>query len=190
MIPIACKKTPVKEWTQEQVEEWFSATQWSKLGFTLDASTDKFQLAEQIIENPESWAAALRFLKETNLDSLAEGRYDLLNDGTYAMVTSYMTRQPQAFEAHRKYIDIQHMISGCEYIDVAPLGHVTEYTQVYDPERDIEFFEKESYTRLTASSDNFMIFFPTDAHRPCIHTGTCERVKKVVVKIPYVTLPD
>ena len=56
------------------------------------------------------------------LSMYPEKQYALRGDDVYAMVTSYHTKAPEeaAFEAHRKYIDIQAVVAG----DLPPLGAV------------------------------------------------------------------
>lgn len=190
MITImACQnKKDVSEWTDNEINEWFSTSVWNtELKMKPDASIDKRSFVEQNILNPASWKAAFNFLKEKDLNVLEPGRYDLLEDGTYVNIDEYLTKDSAHFEAHRKYIDIQYLAKGKEYIFVTPLEpHKQHEIQPYDEAKDIEFFDKEEYTPYLLSPDNFMVFFPTDAHKPCMKVDTNEVVKKVVVKIPYI----
>lgn len=43
----------------------------------------------------------------------------------------------------------------------------------------------KKHTPHLLSPDNFMVFFPADGHKPCMKVDTNEKVRKVVVKIPY-----
>ncbi len=186
---MACQhKKDVSKWSDTEINEWFSTSPWStELGITPDTSINKRLFVEQNILNPASWEAAFTFLKEEDLNALALGRHELSDDGTYVNIQEYTTKDSAHFEAHRKYIDIQYLAKGKEYIFVTPLEPDKQIEiQSYDVTKDIEFFDKEEYTPYLLSPDNFMVFFPTDAHKPCMKVDTNEYVRKVVVKIPYV----
>lgn len=187
---MACQnKKDVSEWSDKEINEWFSASPWNtELSMKPDASINKRLFVEQNILNPASWDAALKFLKEKDLNVLELGRYDLLEDGTYININEYTTKDSAHFEVHNKYIDIQYLAKGKEYIFVTPLEPCKQHEiQPYDETKDIEFFDKEEYTPYLLSPDNFIVFFPTDAHKPCMKVDTNEVVRKVVVKIPYIT---
>ncbi|MDD4589996.1 MAG: YhcH/YjgK/YiaL family protein [Parabacteroides sp.] len=181
---MACQtKKDVSDWTDSEINEWFSASAWNtELKMKPDESINKRAFVEQNVMNPQSWEVAFKFLKETDLNALELGRHDLSDDGTYANVEEYLTKDSAHFEAHRKYIDIQYLATGKEYIFVTPMEPEKQVeTQAYDEQRDIEFFDKEEYTPHLLSPDNFMVFFPEDGHKPCMKVDTNETVKKVVV---------
>jgi YhcH/YjgK/YiaL family protein len=54
---------------------------------------------------------------------------------------------------------------------------------LYNSERDVEFFTGEGGEFFTLSAGMFAIFFPSDAHRPCVQIDESGSVLKVVVKI-------
>lgn len=53
--------------------------------------------------------------------SLPDGRYDIDGDMIYAMAAAYDTKTAEEikFEAHKKYIDIQLLLEGAEFLDVS-----------------------------------------------------------------------
>jgi YhcH/YjgK/YiaL family protein len=87
------------------------------------------------------------------------------------------------FEAHRKYIDIQYVISGKEIMNVAPLKTQKEVLVPYDAEKDIEFLTVSKIADFKASPSCFFIFFPDDAHRPGLKDGVNSPVRKLVIKL-------
>lgn len=189
ILMMACQnRKDVTEWPDSEINEWFSSSPWSmELSMKPDASINKRLFVEQNILNPASWDAALKFLKEKDLNTLEPGRYDILDDGTYVNIEVYMTKDSAHFEAHRKYIDIQYVAKGKEYIFVTPLEpDKQQEIQVYDEAKDIEFFDKEEYIPHLLTPENFMTLFPTDGHKPCMKVDTNEVVRKVVVKIPII----
>lgn len=128
----------------------------------------------------------MEFLSRQDLDSLSEGRIELSSEGVYTTVTDYMTKSEADFEAHRKYIDIQYVASGSEYIYITPMEGVKEYTQPYDEQKDICFFSASKYIECLALPDNLVVLFPCDGHKPCMKVAERAPVRKIVVKIPVV----
>jgi len=180
-------KKELSAWTDEEINEWFTNSPWStELRMKPDLSINKRLFVEQNILNEASWKAAFTFLKEQDLNTLELGRYDLLED-TFLIISEYRTKDTDHFEAHRKYIDIQYLAKGKEYIFVTPLEPEKQHEiQGYDEAKDLEFFDKEDFTPHLLSPDKFMVFFPSDGHKPGMKVDTNEVVRKVVVKIPYV----
>lgn len=121
------------------------------------------------------------FLAENDASSLPVGTYPL-GAGISANVSEYAPGDGGKFEAHKKYIDLQYIVTGNEIIEVLPLTDVRESTG-YEP--DIEFFAAQTSTSnvLVMNAGTFAIFAPQDAHRPCIK-HTAETIRKIVFKIP------
>jgi len=71
-----------------------------------------------------------------------EGRYDL-GGGVYSTITDYFTKESSTvnYEAHRRFIDIQYVSRGMEYIGLTSLNDIISIIQPYDDEKDIEFFK-------------------------------------------------
>jgi len=127
----------------------------------------------------------LKYLEVTDLSSLQIGKYEIKKDKIFAMVDEYNTKNKEdcSLEAHRKYIDLQYIISGEELIGYAPLEQQKIYKE-YDSENDIIFYEEEpSFTKLKQGM--FAIFYPTDLHMPGIKIIESKKVKKIVIKIKF-----
>lgn len=160
--------------------------EWNKLACKPDASIDRQQFEDQIARNGEAWLAALDFMKKEDLKTLENGRYELCA-GTYAAVSEYEAKEPSVakYEVHRKYIDIQYVAEGEEFIEMLPMSDFKE-EQEYNEEKDIVFFkETPKGEKLLADKNQFFIFFPNEAHRPGIKIGNGGKVKKIVIKIPF-----
>ncbi|MBQ3640572.1 YhcH/YjgK/YiaL family protein, partial [bacterium] len=74
---------------------------------------------------------------------IKSGRYDI--DGiNYVNIDEYKPKSIDMcrFEAHRKYIDIQMVLEGQEFIDVR-LAEGLNVNQQYDETRDIMFFDSD-----------------------------------------------
>ena len=74
---------------------------------SLSPETDRVALERQIRKNPEQWKKAVEFLCENELLKIPEGRHEITEDGVYANVQEYYTKESAPFENHHKYIDIQ-----------------------------------------------------------------------------------
>lgn len=174
-----------ENWSEEKLAQWLHSGEW-KLGWkvTPDESVNTKELARQIFKNKKRWEKAFLFLKTNNLENLKSGRYDLEGDSLYVNVNVYPTKNEEDvnFEAHRKYADIQYLVSGQEQIGVVSL-HETEVVTSYDEVKDITFLKAKKNNFRIANSEKFFVFFPDDAHRPSIKVENNEEVKKVVVKV-------
>jgi len=178
----------VSGWSDTQINEWFNHSEWVKMNIVPDSCINKRLFAEQYHLNPVSWNAALQFLKKTDFDSISPGKYELDSAGTYATISDYVTRNIDTsfFESHRKYIDIQYVHKGHEYIGITGLTDIKEIVREYDEEKDIQFFIKEDEINRLANNTNYFVFFPVDGHKPCLRVNENAMVRKVVIKIPFI----
>jgi len=145
---------------------------------------DILKNAAQYTDLGTSFSAAFEFLKKSDLAGLAPGKYEIDGSNVYAMVSQYDTRPREEgkWEAHRKYFDIQYIVSGSELIGYSNLEALT-VTTPYNEKDDYMLLDGHG-DFLTASAGKFFIFSPQDAHMPCMAIGgRSGPVKKVVVKI-------
>ena len=141
----------------------------------------------------KAWEAAFAFLK-TVTPKMENKKYFLDGDRLFAGVDSYNTkaRGGAKLETHRKYVDIQVLISGSETFEVFPKQGLT-VSEPYNPEKDAEFYQvpAEPRAKITMNPGQFIVFFPEDAHMPCLMTGNSPQpVKKVVIKVAVELLKE
>ena len=124
------------------------------------------------------------FLKNNDVASFEEGSYEVC-PGVKINISEY---EPYAtgdkWEVHRKYADLQIVLSGDEKMDCKS---TTECEGgVYNEEDDFMFMDSvtDSITSIYALPGSFAYFAPHDAHRPGLKFKA-DKVKKAVVKIPY-----
>ncbi len=173
------------QWSEKELSEWFSEGVWKQgCDSRPDESVNQKEFARLYFQNPERWNKAFQFLSEQNLAELEKGRYELESTDLFVNVDEYVTRNEEdvLFEAHKKYADIQVLISGKEKIGVLPLG-TTTVTIPYDEEKDIMFLTAEGENYRIATPGKFFLFFPEDAHRPTVKSAENSPVKKIVVKV-------
>ena len=136
----------------------------------------------QYLGLPEGVVKGLTFLAETDFSKLQEDTVCIDGDAVTASIKRYTTAQTNDTpEAHEKYIDIQYMIEGEEYIGVCPLADATEQVKA-DPQNDIWFYHAPVQP-LLLKGKRFIVLWPDDAHAPGISVGEDTAVKKCVIKV-------
>jgi YhcH/YjgK/YiaL family protein len=183
----ACKssKDPAG-WSSSEVDKWFDKHEWMNgWNVTPDASINKKELVVYYFKNKERWDKAFAFLRDSDLTKIAVGRHEIDGDNLFAIVSESMTKNEEdtKFEAHRKYIDIQHVINGAEQMSKTPLSDRKEELVPYDPAKDVEFMSVNKTSSFVATPDKVFIFFPSDMHRPSVKIGDNKTVRKVVIKL-------
>jgi biofilm protein TabA len=171
---------------QTDTNEWFSKKEWlGGLAWQPHPSIDKEEFARQYQVNKMYWDKAFAFLKERDLQTLANGRYAIDSENVFAIVTENPTKDYDStiWESHRNYIDLHYVISGREKIGVCPVTKLMVIKQ-YDPAKDLANYSGTGKLYYAAPG-TFFLFFPSDGHRPNITPGDKKTDKKIVVKIRY-----
>lgn len=127
---------------------------------------------------------AIDYILSNDISNVEAGKQIIDGDNLYFISQEYDTKtyEDGKLEAHKKYIDIQYVISGEEYIgynNISDLKVTTDYIE----EKDVTFYEKDCDMHRLSTGD-FAIYFINDAHMPGVNDKT-EKVKKVVFKILY-----
>lgn len=133
----------------------------------------------------ERYSKAVDFLKNSDLESMEPGRYEIDGENVFANVVEYTTVawEEAKFESHRNYTDIQYMIRGSETMTYAPY-RALRVEIPYDSGNDCVLYGNEGPgLRVVVSAGEYMIFNPWDAHKPKACHGRPAPIKKVIVKI-------
>ncbi|MBO7672949.1 YhcH/YjgK/YiaL family protein [bacterium] len=126
------------------------------------------------------------FIRNVNSQQQTGKVYLVDDKSVWANVDEYTTKPYEncKFEAHKRYIDIQFMLSGEEKIETAFTNEL-EISDSYDENRDVMFLKDTgNKVILPMKKGYFALFYPTDAHKPQVAFSRPEKVKKVVVKMP------
>lgn len=125
---------------------------------------------------------AFDFLRQPNLEALAPGRHDIDGDRVYAMVQRVpgRGRDKAVLETHRKYIDVQFVVTNSECMGWKLASYCRSPQADYDAEKDFQLFSDSPDTWFDVPPGAYVVFFPDDAHAPL--AGEAE-VLKVVVKV-------
>ena len=127
---------------------------------------------------------AFNALKKFISENAEVGKYEIDGENVFAMVQEYETKTLDngKFEMHKKYIDIQYIVSGKEL-----MGNESQdkLTPISDYKPDIQLFSmNDSYDKISLSDGEFAIFFPEEPHAPGLAVdGKPSAVKKIVVKV-------
>ena len=89
------------------------------------------------------------------------------------------TCESAPLEVHRKYIDVQVILSGEETMGWKPLEEIEHYTTEYNEVKDVIFSDDEPYTYVTVRPGQLVIFWPEDGHAPGIADAP---VRKFIAK--------
>ena len=144
---------------------------------------DKIENAKIYYGFNERISKALEYIKSTDLINLSEGKYELDGDDIYASINLYDTkdRKDCYLEAHRKYIDVQYVVTGSELFGYASFNKQKSHS-AYNDEKDFELFDNEPVF-IRFDEGMFAMFFPDDLHMPGIKINDSSKVKKVVIKV-------
>lgn len=117
--------------------------------------------------------------------STPDGRHEILGSDLVAIVQRYRTdpASPKAWEDHRIYGDIQYLHAGrelCAHTDTRGLA----VTRPYDALKDVEKYAPPAapFSLIALTPGRFTVFFPGDAHQPCLVAETPSDIIKVVIK--------
>ncbi len=129
---------------------------------------------------------AIDFLGRTDIHSLVDGRVEIDGEQIYAIVQRYetVTTDTPRLEYHKKYIDIQYVVSGEEVIGWAPAEGLT-VTEAYNPDSDVCFgtVPEDTMTRVYLQAGQVMVLYPEDGHAPKLAAGAPSSVFKIVIKV-------
>lgn len=111
----------------------------------------------------------------------------VLDEHCFVLEQAYISKNKEDcfFESHKKYIDIQYMVKGNEIMDVTHIDNL-EIIKNYDEKTDFIKYENkcDDISSLLIGENELAIFYPTDAHQPCIKVDDSKLIYKAVIKIP------
>ena len=143
---------------------------------------DNLTNAEKYIALHKDFKLVFDYLKNNNLETMnCAKNIQLRGEEVFFNLDEYETKQTQKLEAHKKYIDIQVVITGEEYMGYTNIDNTT-VTVEYDKNRDVMFLDG-NVDKVLATNKNFIIFYPEDAHMPALSVTEPKKVKKAIFKI-------
>ena len=127
--------------------------------------------------------AVFDFIDNNDVASLPCGRHDIDGDNIYVMVQELDLREVSVarLELHRKYIDIQLLLSGPnEVFGWSEKKDCLTAETEFDEQKDIQLFTDIPQCFYSVGEGQFSILFPEDGHAPMLGEG---HVKKCIFKV-------
>lgn len=144
---------------------------------------DKFKVAFEYLT---------KVLDETSEENKRLNAYDLdafekvvLDENNFALEQTYFSKDREKcfFESHRKYIDVQFILEGNETIEVYNIKNLNVNFE-YDENMDLIKYDDSCFSSsIKLQKGDIAIFFPDDAHMPCIKINNSVKIIKIVVKV-------
>lgn len=142
---------------------------------------DVLENADKYVTLHKDFKLVFDFLKNNDLSTMECGKHQLRGDEIFFNLQEYETKPTQKLEAHKKYIDIQVIAVGEEYMGYTNINNTT-LSEEYDEQKDVMFLNGE-VDKLKADNKTFLIFYPEDAHMPALAVNEPKWVKKAIFKI-------
>lgn len=129
---------------------------------------------------------AIEFLRRKDLLDLPDGNVPIDGKRVFAILQRYRTAHldPPKFEYHRKYIDVQYVLTGEEVIGWVPAAEMTASFD-YNADQDVCFglVEPGKWSSVRLKAGQLAVLWPEDGHAPRLAAGAPLLVRKIVVKI-------
>lgn len=108
-----------------------------------------------------------------------------LDEQSFVLEQAYNSKDREEcfFESHKKYIDVQFILGGEEIIEVSN-ANLLAVALAYNEELDfVKYEDKKECSSVVLKAGGVAIFYPQDAHMPCIKVKESVKVIKAVVKV-------
>ena len=121
------------------------------------------------------------YINNNDLASMPTGKVLIKGNELYAnfTVAKGKTKAEAKLESHDVMIDIQIPFNVPESMGYTPRTDLDE--QPYNVEKDITFYDGLAQQYITVHPGMFVIFFPQDAHAPCVSEAS--EIRKVIFKV-------
>lgn len=126
----------------------------------------------------------LSFLANLNEGELVEPNTVLIPDRIFCNPVKFISKSEDEckYEAHKKYIDVHYIVKGVEGIATADVNNLHKDT-TFDETKDIGFYTGKEEGRYCLKKGDFMVCYPSDAHKVGIAMKEPQEIEKIVVKI-------
>jgi biofilm protein TabA len=135
---------------------------------------------------PGAIVRALEALQKVDLGALEPGRYEIEGDKLFYLVqdVELRTMEESRAEAHQKYADIQIPFStGERYGFALPQPELAPSDDQLEA-KDLAFYPTPAgECFVDAAPGTYLVFLPTELHRPCLAIKDKATIRKAVVKV-------
>ena len=123
------------------------------------------------------------YAKENNLSAYDRGCHEIDAKRIFVNIVEYETVKPEDrfWEAHREYLDVHLMLEGTERIDLNFIQNMD--VKEYAAKDDFLQMDGEKNGSVILKPGDFLVCYPTDAHRTAIAVDKQENIKKAIFKV-------
>lgn len=146
---------------------------------------DKIANRENYRNYPELYRV-LNYLAGLQPDTLPEANTVLEADKIFCNPVTFMSKPEEKcrYEAHQNYIDLHYIVEGTEGIATADVAAL-EVDTPYDADKDIGFYTGKEDGKYFLKKGDFMVCYPSDAHKVGMMEEKPQPIEKIVVKIRF-----
>ena len=143
---------------------------------------DKLENADLYYDIVPGLERFVQFFNDNDLEVFPACKVRLDGDDLFINIIDLQGKDEKdlPMEAHRDYIDIQLPLTGSETMGWKPQEDCQQVSKEYDEGKDVELYKDDSQIRFDVPTGYFVVFFPSDAHRPGIAPG--RSLRKLIVK--------
>ena len=123
------------------------------------------------------------YAKENNLSAYDRGCHEIDAKRIFVNIVEYETVKPEDrfWEAHREYLDVHLMLEGTERIDLNFIQNMD--VKEYAAKDDFLQMDGEKNGSVILKPGDFLVCYPTDAHRTAVAADKQENIKKAIFKV-------
>lgn len=117
------------------------------------------------------------------MNEYKKGSHEIDGKRLFVNIVEYetVTAAKRFWEAHKEYLDIHLMLEGEEQIDMNFLPNMD--VKDYVPEDDFLPMEGGKNGSVILRKGDFLICYPSDAHRTAVAVEEPEQIKKAIFKV-------
>ena len=118
-----------------------------------------------------------------DLKAYEKGSHEIDGKRLFVNIVEYQTVEAEKrfWEAHREYLDIHLMLDGTEQIDLNFIQDMD--VKEYVPADDFLPMEGPKNSSVVLKNGDFLICYPSDAHRTAVAAEKSETIKKAIFKV-------
>lgn len=143
---------------------------------------DKIENADLYFESVPGLERFMKFYNDNDFEEFPATKVRLDGDDLFVNIIDLEGKEAKdlPMEAHRDYLDIQVPLTGAETMGYKAQEDCQEVIKEYDEGKDVELYNDEAETLIKVPVGYFVVFFPSDGHRPGIAPG--QKFRKLIVK--------
>lgn len=175
-----------------EAKAWYEKGDW-KQGFKVDGydQMDVQTFYEQYQKAPQMWDSIFTWLASVDPIAMRPSKNAMQWSHAFVKVLDQTLRTPEncQWEQHRRTIDLQWDVTGCERYHMTRMPETLDPLNEYNEKKDVQNFKMNRVPKaseclvMDSEPGKFYLFFPDDIHQACgIGKQPC-LPRKIVVKI-------